>query len=614
MTATFTGPASVCPDPGAGVEVTVHGGAGGTRATLEDLRRAADALRRTAEELASADRCVPAVIGVVDDARRWSPATAPAAEDACAALLSRRDGLGATATRARAAADALDRAADAYADADGRVAAALRAGVMTSAHAFGEAGPFAWGALGGVALLLAGRSVVSGLLSRVPTPLGMAHRGIGAATQSRNPAVRALAWAFGGGGRMPGVPDARGLERSVDPFAAWLLGALPGPSDVRPLIHGEGLGSAPTSRVAALLLGGSRLVAAAAGHQRGDLVVTPSLRRHPAPGPGTTATPDGRPRRAVMEDAVGGAASWGASGGAAGGASRGASDGASGAGSGAGSSAGPVTSAGAAPPSGAAASAGTWTAADIVARIADLYPDGSTHGALGDVEVTRVERPDGTVSWIAVTPGTSDWSLLPGSDPNDTTSSLELFTRGAALSPEDAAAARADATGTLVQALELAGVEPGEPVVVVGHSLGGLAAMDLASDPSLARFDVQAVITVGSPVAGIDIPDHVQALHVETSHDVVPVLDGRPNPDVPNRTTVTVDLTAGRFAGTPLDPVSAHSVDTYTDALGALGEVADPSVQHFEQQLSEILGGPDSTSTTSWYTGARVRDVAGGVR
>lgn len=92
------------------------------------------------------------------------------------------------------------------------------------------------------------------------------------------------------------------------------------------------------------------------------------------------------------------------------------------------------------------------------------------------------------------------------------------------------------------EALRLAGVTAGEPVMLVGHSQGGIVAVNAARRfVTAGTYNVQAVVTAGSPVARLDVPDSVQVLSLENRFDLIPRLDAADNPDRHNWTTVTLD-------------------------------------------------------------------------
>lgn len=161
----------------------------------------------------------------------------------------------------------------------------------------------------------------------------------------------------------------------------------------------------------------------------------------------------------------------------------------------------------------------------------------STGPAQGEIDVRRLTRTraDGTTatSWIVDLPGTKDWQI----DPRSRDHLNDLATNLTTMAGDPSA--RVDG---VTQALTLAGVGPGEPVMLVGHSQGGLVAMRAAEQYARdGRFAVTHVVTAGSPISRIEVPPSVQVLSLENRYDVVPRLDGEPPPDDTNRVTVVFD-------------------------------------------------------------------------
>src|SRR5690606_14733499 len=113
------------------------------------------------------------------------------------------------------------------------------------------------------------------------------------------------------------------------------------------------------------------------------------------------------------------------------------------------------------------------------------------------------EHADGTVSWTVLIPGTQE--VLSTRNPFDGATDLDLM-----------AGETADVMVAVEQALADAGASPDEPVVLVGHSLGGIAATALAASPSFRqKHRVGGVVTAGAPTATFRTPPGVPALHVE---------------------------------------------------------------------------------------------------
>ncbi|NCT91490.1 hypothetical protein GXB85_11080 [Cellulomonas sp. APG4] len=241
----------------------------------------------------------------------------------------------------------------------------------------------------------------------------------------------------------------------------------------------------------------------------------------------------------------------------------------------------------------------------VVRRTAELSP--SRGGPPGTVAVQRLDHADGRRTWVVAVPGTQSTSLGGGRNPLDMGSNLRLVGGRAS-----------DSSHVVRQAMERAGVEPDEPVLMVGHSQGGMAVMDVAGDPALRdRFDVAAVLTVGSPVAHQPLPADVEALHVEHVQDYVPATDGAPNPADPHRTTVHVDLTEAPSAeqrAAALSPVAAHEADLYARTVERIGALDDVSLARHEEAVARVLGDGSATGTTQLWSGTRVPDGVRGDR
>jgi hypothetical protein len=216
------------------------------------------------------------------------------------------------------------------------------------------------------------------------------------------------------------------------------------------------------------------------------------------------------------------------------------------------------------------------------------YRNGQAGGAdQGEIDVRTIEKqlPDGSIqrSYVVDIPGTKDWQFNPT---GDRTQLNDFGTNLHALSGETTTYERG-----IADALRRAGVQPGEPVMLVGHSQGGMVAVHAADEfVQSGQFNVTHVVTAGSPVARMPVPSSVQVLSLENQHDIVPHLDARDNPDLPNRTTVTFD----RQYGTVGDN---HGIDTsYTPAAIAVDGSGDPSVRRYLDSASAFLNGTTATS------------------
>jgi pimeloyl-ACP methyl ester carboxylesterase len=133
-----------------------------------------------------------------------------------------------------------------------------------------------------------------------------------------------------------------------------------------------------------------------------------------------------------------------------------------------------------------------------------------------------------------------------------------------------------------------AGVRPGDDVMLVGHSEGGLVAVQAAAACAASkRFHITHVVTAGAPIgltAGA-LPSAVQVLALENHNDVVPHLDGRTNPDRTNVTTVTIDRGNGTIG-------TDHSVaKSYVPGAADVDASSDRSVRSFLSGASGFFGG-----------------------
>ncbi|MGF1662374.1 MAG: hypothetical protein ACFCVG_07860, partial [Kineosporiaceae bacterium] len=206
--------------------------------------------------------------------------------------------------------------------------------------------------------------------------------------------------------------------------------------------------------------------------------------------------------------------------------------------------------------------------------------NGAEPGTVRVVEVRR-DRGDGGPgsAWIVHVPGTQEWSVAApaGATPFDLTGNLHLMAGG-----------RTAGTRAVTGAMAAAGVRPGEPVLLVGHSQGGLVAASVAADPDVRRrFAVSHVVTAGSPVAGIDVPPDVRVLSLEHTDDLVAGLDGRANPD--RRTWLTVRAPAPAGTGGPLPP---HDSAGYAATARLVDRSPDADLAAFRGSLAPFLDGP----------------------
>ena len=201
-------------------------------------------------------------------------------------------------------------------------------------------------------------------------------------------------------------------------------------------------------------------------------------------------------------------------------------------------------------------------------------------GDRDQISVRALTHADGTIAYIVDIPGTKH-TALPGASVNPQTNDLGTNLR--VLGGDVTTRQRA-----IAEALRLAGAGPSDPVMLVGHSQGGMVAAQAASDAGTAAFDfdVRSVVTAGSPIGRVDVPTSVHLLAIENAYDIVPHLDSRPNDDDANVTTVTVDDQQGSVG-------ENHGIRSgYLTAARAVDRSDDPSIEAFRASADPFLVGP----------------------
>lgn len=217
--------------------------------------------------------------------------------------------------------------------------------------------------------------------------------------------------------------------------------------------------------------------------------------------------------------------------------------------------------------------------AELTERIVGCTP--AAGAGPGTVRVEAVVGADGRRAWVVSIPGMQ--TMSGGGNPFDLAGSVHGM-----------AGEQTAAHATVLQAMHAAGVRHGEPVLLAGHSLGGIVAAGLASDARFrSQFDVTHVLTVGSPIGGFPIPDRVQVLAIEHSDDPVPRLDGRPNPDRPGWVTVQRTLTPPASA---VSGVVAHELGGYSQTAALVEASRHPSVEAWRAGLTPFLDRPGATA------------------
>lgn len=198
-----------------------------------------------------------------------------------------------------------------------------------------------------------------------------------------------------------------------------------------------------------------------------------------------------------------------------------------------------------------------------------------------NIDVRVVSDASGAVTGVIVDiPGTRDWNLpwQPGGA-NDMGTNVDAMAGNPTVLQRGIEQALADAYARH-------GIPAETPVMLAGHSQGGIVAAGAADDLIASGYQVTHVVTAGSPVGRIDVPDSVRVLSLENSGDLVPHLDATDNPSAANRTTITFDHQTGTPGGN-------HAIGdgNYVSAADQLDRGDDPSVRAFLAGTGVFLDG-----------------------
>ena len=217
-------------------------------------------------------------------------------------------------------------------------------------------------------------------------------------------------------------------------------------------------------------------------------------------------------------------------------------------------------------------------------RVAALSPDPGSRDN-GTIEVQSLDAGTDRARHIVYLPGTDDMQTLPWTQDDDV---RDLGTDLRLVGGEDDAYRRG-----ILDAMHRAGIGPHEPVLLVGHSQGGMEAASILGNGS--GYDVTHVVTAGSPTAQVDgFPAGSHVLSLEHRGDLVPLLDGAPNPDTVGQTTVTFE------DGSHDSLVHQHDYSHYLAGAEATDRSTDPSIV---EQLDSLrthgfLAGPGHPAPT----------------
>lgn len=179
----------------------------------------------------------------------------------------------------------------------------------------------------------------------------------------------------------------------------------------------------------------------------------------------------------------------------------------------------------------------------------------------GDVHI-RIERyhEDGGNRFEVYLSGTN--FAGNAADPWNVAANVDLATTGS--SPSLAA---------VRTAMESAGITRSTPVVITGHSQGGLIALAVAAK---REFDVEAIITVGTPVGVVPDVSDIPIVHIIHPEDPVPAAGGLIDPRS-STWVIPVDGDKRLF--------EAHHKDAYTQSAATLDDATEDRLDALRQAI-----------------------------
>lgn len=227
---------------------------------------------------------------------------------------------------------------------------------------------------------------------------------------------------------------------------------------------------------------------------------------------------------------------------------------------------------------------------DLGGLVDDINAAGKSPADRERILVRHVQQPDGTGAWIVSIPGTAQWSPVSQENPADLTANLRLMAgMSSTLKPAVQQA--------LSSAQRQASVQPGsEPVMLTGHSQGGILAASMAHDPQLAKeLNIREVVTFAAPVTGMALPAQVNGLDVGIKGDVVHHADNQDTADRINQAQISCAAPADAA-----NNFATHNSHGYAERAHALlGHDTDViAAQDFYRRADGVfLGGTATTYT-----------------
>lgn len=228
---------------------------------------------------------------------------------------------------------------------------------------------------------------------------------------------------------------------------------------------------------------------------------------------------------------------------------------------------------------------------DVARRVAMVNEE--AEGGTAVVEVQKIEHLNGTVSWVVAAHGAKS---LDSSQPMAWGQTPGVYMKLDSVAPE-----------MIRDAMEAAGIAPGEPVLMAAHSLGGMSATRLANDADFRRrFTVGAVMTFGSPVSHMPSPPGVPTMNVRQEEDLVPALSGeggtRDGGPAEREEVISRSLTGEGTSGDPFAS-GAHDMPNYVETMELAESEPRAGLEDWDAATKDLFAEPGAVVTATTYRG-----------
>ncbi|MDQ1581362.1 MAG: hypothetical protein QOD05_2137 [Microbacteriaceae bacterium] len=217
--------------------------------------------------------------------------------------------------------------------------------------------------------------------------------------------------------------------------------------------------------------------------------------------------------------------------------------------------------------------------------LADRIPPGGRDAP--QLRIEKYETPGTPPRWVVYCGGTIDTGLTPAGEPWDDTSNIH------GIAELDPGSVRAT-----LQAMRDAGIKPGDPVLAVGYSQGGIVATDVVRQ---GGFTNAGLVTFGSPTGQMVVPAGVPNVAVEIREDIVPALGGEPRQaDRGGLDRILVRRSIYDEHPPPTDEVvPAHNIRNYRETAAIMDASGEERVTGMRETIADFARG-EQASVTLW--------------